>query len=188
MNLFERIFKQSRVDEETSKVIFRNIIQCVNTYKTQTGKWHDRLKIESFLIDADNNVELIADSNCKRQRSAPEALTTVLVNNSYEFVEAKNELDEFIYDEKSVAFELGIILFSIRLRALPFQFAYSDDWWFNKLSSSDLKKKELFWIAHNPNNKHNLSDEFVSLIELLLAKDPSSRPSFYNIMEHPWFE
>jgi len=170
MNLFERIFVQSKVNEETAKDIMINICISINAYVKQNSKFHDSLRIDSFLIDQDNKVSLLDENkSCKFLRRAPESIVDT----------------DPVYDDKSVSFELGIILFEMVTSAIPFQFADSKDWWYSKLSNPD--KKKLFWLAHNPNNKHKLSNELIDLIECLLAKDPANRPSYHDIMEHPWF-
>ena len=52
-------------------------------------------------------------------------------------------------------------------------------------------RADLFWKTHCKNKKNKdgyFSEEFKDLIQSMLQFEPSHRPSFSEILEHPWMK
>jgi len=79
-------------------------------------------------------------------------------------------------------FSCGVILFVLVTGKLPFGKAVVFDSYFKNFIRNDY---ESFWAIMSP-KIDAVSDEFKSLINLLLAYDPTQRPSVTEIKNHAW--
>jgi serine/threonine protein kinase len=79
-------------------------------------------------------------------------------------------------------FSCGVILFVLVTGKLPFGKAVVFDSYYKNFIRNDY---ESFWTIMAP-KIGNVSDDFKSLINLLLAYDPTQRPTNTEIKQHPW--
>lgn len=76
-------------------------------------------------------------------------------------------------------FAFGVMMLVLRLMAYPFDNASMDDPEFKRI----YEKPATFWQSHE---RANVSEEFKSLVGLLLAPEPGARPTMADVLGHPW--
>ena len=165
-DLFMRKYFLSDLDENTSKNIFKKLIHTL-LYIHNQKIIHKNIIMSNILL-GDNEEPLIIGFSMTGEESNVKAPETILYGK---------------YDEKTDIFNLGVVLFEIITGHIPFQVAKYKDWWYNKIIKKDY---ELFWKAHESNNKFN--EEFKDLINKMLCFEPTDRPNLYEIQRHKWLE
>jgi len=81
-------------------------------------------------------------------------------------------------------FSCGVILFVLVTGKLPYGKAVASDSFYKNFINNDY---ETFWSMIGP-KIGVVSNEFKSLVSLLLAYDPIQRPTISEIKNHPWFK
>jgi len=109
-------------------------------------------------------------------------LTTPLGTLSYAAPEILNKKP---YNGKTAdIFSCGVILFVLVTGKLPFGKALVYDNYYRNFVRNDY---EGFWALMGP-KIDPISDEFKSIINSILASEPSQRPSIDEIKNHAWFK
>jgi len=88
------------------------------------------------------------------------------------------------YTEKADIFSLGVVLFVIHTKLMPFEFATGKDWWYSQIKNGT---PEMFWMAHAKSGKLVFEDSYKEIVLALLHPDPDQRPSLEQIKQFPWF-
>lgn len=109
-------------------------------------------------------------------------LKTVLGTEGYKAPEI-NEAKPYIGSSVDL-FAAGIILFVMYTGHPPFHRAVDSDPYY-KLIITD--RNSTFWEAHLRNKENNFfSNDFMNLLNSLLAYDPQNRISLAELVNHPW--
>ena len=85
-------------------------------------------------------------------------------------------------------FAAAAVLFILVAQHPPFNLASKDDPFYKMLTSN---RADLFWKTHcknKPGENKFFSDDFKDLITSMLQYEPSHRPSFSEILSHPWMK
>lgn len=152
------------------------------------GFAHRDLKPENLLFDEQFNL-LLADfgfSVAMSGRDGSGKLRTILGTDNYMAPEIHSKAP---YIGSSVdLFAAGIILFIFLTGHPPFNHAKATDSYYNLICMNNHEK---FWNYHarkKPNGINFFSKEFMSLINAMLAFDPTQRLSIAEIKAHPWYK
>jgi serine/threonine protein kinase len=175
-------FPKKGFSEPFARYIFKELIEGLEACHL-SGVAHRDLKTENIMMNRDWTLK-IADfgyATLLAGKTGSGVLYTCLGTLSYAAPEILNKKP---YSGSCVdVFACGVILFVLVTGKLPFGKAVIFDSYYKNFIKNDY---EAFWAMMSPKLNPPVSEEFKSLIDLLLAYDPSSRPSISEIKSHPW--
>lgn len=147
---------------------------------------HRDLKPENILLDDNFNLK-IADFGFSARLDGKDGsgfLKSSLGTEGYMAPEI-NEKKAYIGSAVDL-FSAGIILFIMLTGHPPFHKAMESDPYY-KLLITD--RNSTFWEAHSRNKEKGFfSNDFINLINTLLAYDPFNRISLSELISHPWMK
>ena len=182
--LFDYIyFPKKGFGEEYGRYIFKEMMLGLNACH-QAGVVHRDLKTENIMITKDFTLK-IADfgySTLKIGKDNNNLLDSFLGTLSYAAPEILAKKPYF--GEAADVFSSGVILFILVTGKLPFGKATVNDDDYRELATKEL---DCFWMKKS-NKFGNLTNEFKSLISLMLSYDLMERPNITEILNHPWLK
>lgn len=180
--LFDYIyFPKKGFGEEIGQYIFLQLLEGLEATHNY-GIAHRDLKTENMMLSEDWTLK-IADFGYSTPligRKGDGNLTTCLGTMSYcapEILMRKPYIGTF-----ADIFSCGVILFILVTGRLPFQKAARTDYHYQFILKNDY---EGFWNA-TTSKIENLSNEFKTLVNCMLAFDPTQRPSIAEIRSYSW--
>lgn len=180
--LFDYLFfPRCGFGERNARYLFKQLIDGIEGCHN-SGVAHRDLKTENIMMDGEWNVK-IADfgyATLLAGKTGNGVLTTALGTISYAAPEILNK-KPYIGSTADI-FSCGVILFILVTGKLPFGKAVLFDNYYKHFIKNSY---ENFWAIMQPKIE-NVSDDFKSLINLMLAYDPTQRPSISEIKNHPW--
>lgn len=171
--LFYYIYEQRKLDIETTKKLFNQILTSIK-YVHSLNLAHRDLKLENILLaDKERTIVKLTDFGFVREFNPykRQFLSTVCGTTVYMAPELlKNEkYSGFLID----IWSLGVILFTMLYGEMPFD---EDD---------DLRTK--FKIVHDePIYRDSIPPEAIALLKKMLSKDPRARPTLTEIISLPF--
>jgi serine/threonine protein kinase len=180
--LFDYIyFQREGLGEKMARVVFKQIIEGLEGCH-KAGVVHRDLKTENLMMNLDWVLK-IADfgyATLLSGKSGNGMLSTFLGTLSYAAPEILNKKP--YVGSCADLFSCGVVLFVLVTGKLPFGKAVVFDSYYKNFIRNDY---ESFWGIMSP-KVGSVSEEFKSLINLLLAYDSSQRPTITEIKGHPW--
>jgi serine/threonine protein kinase len=175
-------FPKKGFGEKMARYIFKELIEGLEACHN-SGVAHRDLKTENLMMSRDWDLK-IADfgyATLLAGKSGNGVLHTCLGTLSYAAPEILNKKP---YSGSCAdLFSCGVILFVLVTGKLPFGKAVVFDSYYKNFIKNEY---ENFWAMMSPKLNPPVSEEFKSLIDLLLAFDPTQRPSIAEIKYHPW--
>lgn len=176
--LFDFVAQTGRFSEPVARFYFKQFLSGLEYMHIKKGMAHRDLKPENLLFDENFNLK-IADFGFVSSKS---------VNNTYKGTPnymAPEILNKQKYSGNSCdLFASAIILFIMVTQRPPH----------NKASPTDVNYKyihgnrlDLFWKKYD-RYKLNLSEEFTSLINVMMQPTAAHRLSLAEILSHPWMQ
>ena len=173
-----------RLTPRHKKYIFKKIIQAYK-FLHQNNICHLDIKLENIMFDINFSPIIIDFGFSRKTRDKDGNLILIKTNEGSEpYATPEIWRDKGFYGEKADIFSLGAILFN--LVAL--------DRGFDSSSKSDPKyrlimKKEYdnYWDKVNIPNPPDDFEDFKDLYQKMVAYKQEERPSFEEILNHPWF-
>ena len=176
-------FAKKGFGEYYSRFLFAQLINGLEACHI-AGVAHRDLKTENIMMSEEWILKL-ADfgyATLLQGKTGTGILTTPLGTISYAAPEILNKKP---YNGKSAdLFSCGVILFVLTTGKLPFGKALVYDNYYRNFIRNDY---EGFWNLMGP-KIDPISDEFKDLVNLILANDPSQRPTIEEIKNHAWFK
>lgn len=180
--LFDYIyFPKKGFPEKIARVIFKQLIDGLDGC-FRNGVVHRDLKTENIMLN-DKWILKIADfgyATLLEGKLGTGFLHTFLGTLSYASPEILSK--QSYRGPFSDLFSCGVILFVLVTGKLPFGKAVIYDAYYKHFCKNDY---ESFWNLMLP-KIGEVSKEFISLINLMLAYVPSTRPNISEIRAHPW--
>ena len=186
--IFEYLSNTGRFSEPVTRYYFKQLIGAQDQCHSK-GFAHRDLKPENLLLDDQFNLKL-ADFGFATLLAGKDntgKLKTILGTESYMAPEIHMKAS-YYHGILVDLFAAGIILFIMITGHPPFNCAKPKDPYYNMICTN---RHDRFWAAHSkkkPNGEKFFTEEFKSLINAMLAFDPTQRPSIAEIITHPWFE
>jgi len=182
--LFEYVADTGRFSETVARSYFRQLIETIE-YCHNQGVCHRDLKPENLLFD-ENFVLKVADfgfATLIAGHSGDGQLYTILGTPSYMAPEIHLKQP---YSGPAVdLFASAIILFIMLSGTPPFAQADPKDPHYKLLC---INRHDTFWAAHSRGKPSGFyTAEFKSLMNSMLALDPSQRLSLAEIKAHAWY-
>ena len=173
--------KQGRLHPSVARKYFSQILDSISHLHAQ-GLAHRDVKPENLLLDRNWNVKL-ADFGCSSKLSVYESAEGTQMYFAPEILAGLPHSGE-----QADLFSASIILFMMMVGHMPFNRAHSED----RLYGLLLKKKAAaFWSLHSDlkrkkTKNSGFDDQFVDLLNKMLAPKPEQRLSITEIWKHSW--
>jgi serine/threonine protein kinase len=165
------------LDEDTAKRYFHHVMGAI-AHLHRLGIAHRDIKLENILITADAHAKL-ADFGLCRLLPRDAGMQTVcgtLVYAAPEIVRAEP------YGLPVDIWSAGVLLYA--MVACHFPWATDDS-----LSAEQLVQETARQIVEGSINFPDaFSFELVELLQFMMARDPSDRPTADQILQHPWLD
>ena len=178
-NLNSKVKKEGKLNEKESFKIFIQI--CSAIYFLHSNNYiHRDIKLENILINENNIIKLTDFSSCVNITEGKEKT----FNGSFEY-STPDLINDDLYDESIDIWSLGIVLYEMLHGYPPFK----------NLNNSNFVKDSYFEIFKSVisnvyiiDNKINLSNECIDIINRLLENDCKKRINIKQIFFHPWVQ
>ena len=176
-NLISKINKEGKLNEVESFKIFIQI--CSAIYFLHSNNYiHRDIKSENILINENDEVKLSDFSSCVNKIEGKEKTFT----GSYQY-KTPDLINDDLYDESIDIWSLGTVLYEMLHGYPPFK----------NLNNGNFIKDSYFEIFKSVisnvfiiDNKLNLSNECIDMINRLLENDCKKRINIKEIFLHPW--
>ncbi|KAK3810031.1 MAG: kinase-like domain-containing protein [Benniella sp.] len=165
-DLFECIEHHSKFSESQARMIFKQIVECVD-YLDSKGICHRDIKDENIVIDNDFRVKLIDFGSAvfiPRQGKLFDRFYGTINYASPEILRG----DQYCAQAAEI-WSLGVLLYTILYGEVPFSDpvqAISDPFISPRVRSSE---------------------ECLDLLSWMLTKEPEHRATIHDVVNHPWF-
>ena len=179
-NLFSFVKKRRKLNEKTSKFLFKQIILGIKYIHSQNIVHRD-IKLENILIDIKNNIK-ICDFGISKILNLKEKLYDQCGTPMYMAPEIFLSNKEKGYEPYPIdLWSAGIALYIMLSGTLPF------------CTKNDLNEKDKFSLRNSIINSEfkpieNISNEALDLLNGLLRKDPKKRFKINDVLNHPWLK
>lgn len=179
--IFDFIFQTRGLDEDIAAYYFKTLVEAM-VYLHGRKVTHRDLKPENLLLDSDFKLKLV-DFGFATVVDPGKPNKTSLGTEKYM---APELLYKKKYDATKVdVFAAGVILFVMHSGYPPFNTATQHCQFYHKFVKDNAK----FWEFHGKQGlKRNYSKEFKDLVNSMIALDFTQRPSFAEVLNHPWLQ
>jgi len=179
--LFDFVYlTQKGFGEDLGRYIFISVLNGLEACHNN-GVVHRDLKTENLMLSSDFKIK-IADFGFATSNSGDSKglLYSDKGTPSYSAPEVLRK--QPYYGVASDIFSLGVTSFIVVTGSIPFKLAVENDAFYNCIMKGDY---DSYWLRRNA-QKLKLSKDFQHLFQLMVAFDPSQRPSINEIKKHPW--
>jgi len=168
--LYEYLVERGTLSESESRRIVGQLVLAI-AHCHERGIVHRDLKLENVLLDGQLNVKL-GDFGFTREFERGKLLETFCGSTGYA---APEMLQGLKYAGEPVdIWSIGIILYTLLCGELPFD---DDD---EEVMKRKICHSDIIFPDH-------VSSEARSLVQMILDRDPTTRPRVHDILAHPWF-
>ena len=175
-NIYSKIKKEGKLKEEMAYNIFTQILSSL--YFLHTNNYiHRNIRPENILINENNEIKLTNFSYCTEIKD--KKLTTI-IKNKVEYI-SPEMIREQPYNQSIDIWSIGVLLYYILHGYSPFG-SIEDNVNYDEIIRNIIIDK--FKI----DNKLNLSNECIDLINKLLEFDCDKRINIKEILIHPWIK
>jgi serine/threonine protein kinase len=179
--LFDYLKETGPFREELARFYFKQLLEAIQYCHAQ-GVFHRDLKPENLLLDAEFNIKVADFGLCAIDEDGGGIVTTVCGTKPYMAPEVLKHRG--YTGGPADVWSLGVILFAILSKRLPFKMASRRDWHFAAIYANRV---ETFWEAHMMRFP-DFSEEARNLITRMFTIDPAQRPSAEDLLSDPWFD
>lgn len=182
--LFDIIYQTGNLSDGIARFYFKQIIERLSACHN-AGIAHRDLKPENILFDENFNLK-ISDFGFSALLAGRDRTGLMHTRLGTEKYMAPEILMNSSYHGESVdLFAVGVILFLIYTRSLPFGLAQRNDFYYNALISGNNS----FWAQHSRGKPLGFfSADFKDLINKMLTLNPNERLSIKQIKSHNWYK
>lgn len=175
--LFDVLYYTGRFTEPLARTLFKQVLSGVEAcHHAKIG--HRDIKAQNIVLDQNYQCKLIDFGSSKRWQPRTQMTTTRVGTKGYQ---APEMLMNCGYTYKIDIFAMGVLLFIMLARSIPFQEAKLEDKHFRIIAKGDYAR---FWQKYD---KLNLSDEVKDFLNGLLCYQPLDRLKIAEIKAHDWY-
>jgi len=157
-DLLNFVRKRKRLDEETAKILFKQVIEGIG-YIHSKKILHRDIKLDNILLDGKGNVK-IADFGVSKQVKAGEVMYEQSGTPAY--IAPEIIKDKGYKGFKADLWSAGVVLFAMLYGTVPFK-------------ANNMKDLHKQIIEARYNLKDEITSEAKDLIKCLLNPDPNTR-------------
>jgi len=166
------------------RTYFHQLIEGVEYIHSQ-GVAHLDLKLDNIMLGADFQLKII---DFDQAQPLTDKLVSTAGTRGYRAPEVKNGTCSDL--SAADIFAAGVILFTLKAREFPF--GESEDFLSKDIYhySTFVKNNKRFWTGRTEAMKSRgiFDQDFIELVNGMLAKDPSKRFKIQDIKESTWFK
>ena len=166
-----------------AKVIFRKLIESFKFLHEKCGILHLDIKLDNIILDNEFQPIIIDFTFSQEYKDALGNITPVTtVGGSDDYRAPEIYERKELNDEKADVFSLGVVLFNLITCRIAFDSSQKEDERYKLIRKKDY---DSYWGIMN---LLNLSDEFKDLYQRMVAYKPGERPTFDDILNHPFLK
>lgn len=170
-DLLNFVRKRKRLDEETAKILFKQVIEGIG-YIHSKKILHRDIKLDNILLDGKGNVK-IADFGVSKQVKAGEVMYEQSGTPAY--IAPEIIKDKGYKGFKADLWSAGVVLFAMLYGTVPFK-------------ANNMKDLHKQIIEARYNLKDEITSEAKDLIKCLLNPDPNTRYTIQETLAHAWLQ
>jgi len=179
---FDLLFRSANLEAPVARAFFTQIVDGLEACHA-VGVAHRDLKPENLLLDENLTIKLtdFGLSSIHREENIEHLMETQCGTLSYlapEVIKGKQ------YGYAADIFSLGVVLFVLVTKLMPFEYATGKDWWYNKIRTN---KPDMFWLAHEKSAETEFDESFKALVLSMLSPEPADRPTIEQIRTSQWY-
>ena len=171
-----------KLTQRQAKFLFKKLIESFKFLHEKGGILHFDIKLDNIILDNEFRPVIIDFTFSKQYRDKDGNIKKVTTTGGSEEYRAPEIYEgKKVKDEKADIFSLGAILFNLITCRPGFNSSLSD----GKYKLIRLKKYKSYW---NIMKLLNLSEDFKDLYQRMVAYEPDERPTFDEILKHPFLK
>ena len=172
-----------QLTQRQAKFLFKKLIESFQFLHEKSGILHFDIKLDNIILDNEFRPVIIDFTFSKQYRDKDGNITPVTTTGGSEPYRAPEIYEgKKVKDEKADIFSLGAILFNL-ITCRP-GFDTSE----NKKNLYRLIRKKKYESYWNKMSSLNLSEDFKDLYQRMVAYEPDERPTFDEILKHPFLK
>ena len=184
-DLFNLIDTVGCLPEKVARTYFNQLLDALSYLHFQSI-CHLDIKPENVLLDRNFGVKL-ADFGISKKLASPDQLLRDRIGTVF-YTPPEKLRPESVYDGfKADLFALGVTLFTMVNGGLPFESASMKDEFYKLIIEGDYAG---FWESHKEvaecPEQYVFSQDFIELMNKMLAFDPEERLSLKELKAHKW--
>lgn len=173
--IFPILYKEKGFSERKAANYVYQVVQALK-YCKDKNVLHRDLKPENLLLNEKGTIKL-ADFGWATYGHGSSVVGSVHYN-SPEMLRYKR------YDHRSDIWSLGVLIYELLCCEQPFRGEGRDSKEKEKETERLIKRGKIHYSRYT----RHLSPEALDLIETILMLDPEQRPTYDEILAHPWFQ
>ncbi len=176
-----------KLTEIQIKYIFKKVIESYKFLHEKCGILHLDIKFDNIMMDKDFNAIIIDFGFSKAYKDEKGNINPQIGSGgSKEFAAPELYKGKELTDEKADIFSLGVILFALVTRKYGFGCSRNNDPFYKLIRKNKYK---LYWDCMKKFKKiEGLSEEFINLYLAMVSHKPKKRPTFEEILNHPFLK
>ena len=175
-----------KLTQRQAKWIFKRLIESFKYLHENFHILHFDIKLDNIMLDKDFIPIIIDFTFSKQYKNKDGTITPVTtLGGSYEY--RAPELYEYkeLANEKADVFSLGVVLFNLITRHKGFDSSEENDDRYCLIKQGNVNSYKSYWDKFK---LLSLSEDFKDLYQGMVAYDPSKRPTFDEILNHPFLK
>ena len=175
-----------KLTQRQAKWIFKRLIESFKYLHENFHILHFDIKLDNIMLDKDFIPIIIDFTFSKQYKNKDGTITPVTtLGGSYEY--RAPELYEYkeLANEKADVFSLGVVLFNLITRHKGFDSSEENDDRYSLIKQGNVNSYKSYWDKFK---LLSLSEDFKDLYQGMVAYDPSKRPTFDEILNHPFLK
>lgn len=181
--LFDYVAVSGRFSDKMARYFFKQLIEALE-YMHSKGFAHRDIKAENILLDENYGLKL-ADFGFSTPMAGKDGSGKLhTYKGTLGYMAPEIHMSQPYTGEKVDIFALGVLLFIMVGQHPPFRKALASDQYYKMLCQAN----ETYWAKMSAGKPPGtFSPHLKSLLNSLLAFNPTLRPSIAEIKTHPWY-
>ena len=175
-----------KLTQRQAKLIFKKLIESFKFLHDKFSILHFDIKPDNIMLDKDFTPIIIDFTFSKQYRDKDGNITPVTTRGGSDQYRAPEIYEgKELMDEKADVFSLGVVLFNLITSRKCFNSSKETDNRYRLIKQGNDNSYKSFWDRFK---SLNLSKDFKDLYQKMVAYEPNKRPTFDEILNHPFLK
>ncbi len=175
-----------KLTQRQAKLIFKKLIESFKFLHNKFSILHFDIKPDNIMLDKDFTPIIIDFTFSKQYRDKDGNITPVTTRGGSDQYRAPEIYEgKELMDEKADVFSLGVVLFNLITSRKCFNSSKETDNLYRLIRQGNDNSYKSYWDRFK---SLNLSKDFKDLYQKMVAYEPNKRPTFDEILNHPFLK